>query len=173
VRSNLSNLKAAVKEQAEAERVVSPAAGVHGGSSQWVAQAANSALRAAARGLNVALNGRPGAPGAAATAEAPAKALPAGAGAAGGGEAAAAMPAAAAGLAGAGGSEASLADSVSSHRAALPTTALRWMASGVSDAAATSSGGSFVGSGAPLGLPQHLAGGGGGGGAAGGEGKQA
>jgi hypothetical protein len=158
VRSNLSNFKAVVKEQAEAERVAGNAAGVAGGSSQWVAQAANSALRAAARGLNVALNGRPGAPSAApAGGDAKsAAALPA-AGATGAGAAAAAADAADGGLP-RGGSESSLADSVSSHRAALPTTALRWMASGVSDTTPASSG-SFVGSGAPLGLPQHLAGG--------------
>lgn len=120
----------------------------------WVGVAqAGSALKAAAtKGWHVAINGRVAQDAPAVQQEVD-------------------PPAGAERLAGAGGSSNSLASSVSSHRAALPTTALRWVAAappggvpggGAGGSAAAGGEGSrgdaveafFVGSGEPLGMPQ-------------------
>ncbi|KAI8471534.1 MAG: PPPDE putative peptidase domain-containing protein [Monoraphidium minutum] len=157
VRSNLQRTVQAVQEGVQTAR----------------AGGLRESVRAAARGWQTALNGRPGAPGSGAddggdgaggdgaggdgagvAAGAPAEGEPAGGGGGGGGG----------GMAGVGGSSGSIASSASSHRTALPTTALRW--SGSMGAADGARAGSFVGSGEALGKPMPEAGAGAAGGGA-------
>jgi len=131
---------------------------VHRGLQQGSAAVAHAAreaggvLKAAARGLKTALNG----PSSGRSTPAAGAATP---------PAEEETPRASAAALPAGGSSSSLASSVSSQQpGALPTTALRWMASGKGGDGAE---GEYVGSGAALGLPQEggaAAGGGGGGG---------
>ncbi|GBF87787.1 hypothetical protein Rsub_00498 [Raphidocelis subcapitata] len=147
LRSNLKTAVAAVQAKAATAAPEGSRRAAVVGHGAALAAHAGGALRAAAKGLHTAINGpsRPGGGGGDAAGYLPpayddSASLPPAPEAA----AAAAVAAADAGLAGAGGSEASLA-SMSSHRAALPTTALRWGGGS----------GSFVGSGASLGLPQE------------------